>query len=190
MDKYVVKKSKILQSLYVGETSRNQFSIKSGIGSFNFAKVENFTSPLSFKNAQRLSEASGEDAKDIWYKHMFEDLKYQIAANTWIDVFKRIARYADELAEPECPLSVNEKREILVAFRDMVSLEHPGTPVPTEEDIAEVEKGTEAIKAKTYRNRDFYGRQRVQQEINRDSLGRKRPVSNLERDGSGRRVKE
>ena len=194
MDEFVAPKSRTLRSFFVGKTSRLQFTRKAGISDAQFQKVENFQSPLTFDHAQRLAKASGEDAKDIWYKHMFEDLKYQIAYNTWIDVFKRIARYADELAKPECPLSVNEKRMLLDEFRDMVSIPTPNTPVPTEEDI-------EAIKAKTYgRNRtwsdrlheeqikneqDFYDR--LRQDAERDSLGRSRPRQNLERDSTGRR---
>src|SRR5690554_5118134 len=193
MDEFVAPKSRTLRSFFVGKTSRQQFTRKAGIGDAQFQKVENFQSPLTFDHAQRLAKASGEDAKDIWYKHMFEDLKYQIAANTWIDVFKRIARYADELAKPECPLSVNEKRMLLDEFRDMVSVPTPNTPVPTEEDIAEVEKAkyqtwSDRLHEEQIENeRDFYGRLRQDAQNERDSLGRNRPEQNLERDGSGRR---
>ena len=101
-------------------------------------KSSNFHAPTF--DAQRLAQANGGDAKEIWYNHMFEDLKYQIAYNTWVDVFKRIAKYANELTKLECPLSVEEKRTLIDSFRDMVSIPTPNTPVPTEEDIAEVEK--------------------------------------------------
>lgn len=187
MDEFVAPKSRTMRAFYIGKTPRQQFVRKAGIGESQFARVEDFLSHLTFEHAQRLAKASGGDAKDIWYKHMFEDLKYQVANNTWIDVFKRIAKYADELTKPECPLSVEEKRTLIDSFRDMVSVPTPSTPAPTEEDLAEMEKGTEAIKAKTYGNRDFYGRSRQAQENERDSLGRNRPEQNLERDGSGRR---
>lgn len=192
MDEFVAPKSRTLRSFFVGKTSRLQFTRKAGIGDAQFQKIENFQSPLTFNHAQRLAQANGGDAKEIWYNHMFEDLKYQIAYNTWVDVFKRIARYADELAKPECPLSVEEKRALIDTFRDMVSIPTPNTPVPTEE-------GTEAIKAKAWwsdrlheeqikNERDFYGRLRQDAErAERDSLGRSRPRQDLERDSTGRR---
>jgi hypothetical protein len=180
VDIFVARKSKTLQSLYDGKMSKKQFVLKAGMYGDNFANVEAFRTPLSFKNAQRLAGASGQSVGDLWKSHMIEDLKHQIEEGTWIDVFKRIASYADGLTKPECPLPVEEKRAVLATFRDIVSMDVPGIPVPTEED-------TEAIKQS---DRDFYGRQRVQKEIDRDSLGRNRPGQNLERDGSGRRIKE
>lgn len=199
MDEFVAPKSRTMRAFYIGRMPRQQFVRKAGVGESQFARVEDFLSHLTFEHAQRLAQASGGDAKEIWYNHMFEDLKYQLANNTWVDVFKRIAKYAGELAKPECPLSVEEKRALIDSFRDMVSIPTPNTPVPTEEDI-------EAIKAKTYgRNQmwsdrlheeqikneqDFYDRlrqdaQNAQNE--RDSLGRNRPRLNLERDNTGRR---
>lgn len=175
MDESVAPKSRTMRAFYIGRMPRQQFVRKAGVGEAHFARVEDFLTHLTFEHAQRLAKASGEDAKEIWYNHLFEDLRYQMANNTWIDVFKRIAKYAGELAEPECPLSRDEKKMLLDSFRGMLSVPTPSTPVPTKEDIAEVEKGTEAIKAKTYRNRDFYGRKREQQdESKRDSLGRRR----------------
>lgn len=180
MDEFVAPKSRTMRAFYIGRMPRQQFVRKAGVGEANFARIEDFENHLTFEFAQRLAQANGGDAKEIWYNHMFEDLKYQVAYNTWVDVFKRIAKYADELTKLECPLSVEEKRALIDSFRDMVSIPTPNTPVPTEED-------TEAIKAKTYGNRDFYGRSRPAQDMERDSLGRNRAEKNLERDGSGRR---
>lgn len=206
MDMFVARKSKTLQSLYDGKMSKKQFVLKAGIYGDNFHNVELFRTPLSIKNARRVAGAAGEDTGDLWKSHMFEDLKFQIAEGTWIDVFKRIASYADELAKPECPLPVEEKKEILTAFREMISVPTPSTPVPTEEDTASVKQ----------QDRDFHGRRRNRPEFSerlhqqqteneqkerdedlkrqekerqehRDFYGRKRPVQNLERDALGRR---
>ena len=176
MDKYVVRKSKTLQSLYEGEMSRNQFSIKSGIGSVSFAKIENFTSPLSFKNAQRLSEVSKQSVKDIFLSHMAEDLVYQHEEGEEIKALKRIAWYAEELAKPECSLTVAEKEHILSVLKKMVNPPGWWSDRLHEEQI-KIEQ-------------DFYDRLRQdaeRAERERDSLGRSRPKQDLERDSTGRR---
>ena len=170
MDKYVVRKSKTLQSLYAGEMSRNRFSIKSGIGSVNFTKIENFTSPLSFKNAQRMAEASEQSVKDIWLSHMAEDLVHQHEEGKEIKALKRIAWYAEELVKPECSFTVAEKEHILSVLKKMI--DPPGWSDRLHEEQIKNE-------------RDFYGR--LRQDAERDSLGRSRPRQNLERDSTGRR---
>ena len=146
MDEFVAPKSRTMRAFYIGRMPRQQFVRKAGVGEANFARIEDFENHLTFEFAQRLAQANGGDAKEIWYNHMFEDLKYQIAYNTWVDVFKRIAKYANELTKLECPLSVEEKRTLIDTFRDMVSIPTPNTP-----------EDTEAIKQS---DRDFYGRLR------------------------------
>lgn len=190
MDKYVVRKSKTLQSLYVGETSRNLFSIKSGIGSVNFAKVENFTTPLSFKNAQRLAEASEKSTRDLFLSHMAEDLVHQHEEGDEIRALKRIAWYAEELTKPECSFTVAEKSRVLSVLKKMVNPPGWSEREQQMQDEKELER-LEELRRKKERadreHRDIYGRKRPAQNQERDSLGRK--VQDRERDGSGRRVK-
>ena len=184
MDKYVVRKSKTLQSLYAGEMSRNQFSIKSGINSVNFTKIENFTSPLSFKNAQRLSEASEQSVKDVWLSHMAEDLLYQAEKNSELAMLKRMGFYADELMKEECTLSVKEKKHILSVFGKIIDQFLPSY----EEDQAEKAWWSDRLHEEQIKNeQEFYDRLRKDAERERDSLGRSRPKLNLERDSTGRR---
>mgnify|MGYP000197864829 CR=1 FL=1 len=176
MDKYVVKKSQTLQSLYVSEMSRNQFSIKSGISSVNFAKVENFTSPLSFKNAQRLSEASEKSIRDIFLSHMAEDLVHQHEEGNEILALKRIAWYAEELAKPECSFTVAEKRHLLSVLKKLI--DPPGWSEHQRE---------QQDKLRQQEREDDLKRQERERREHRDSFGRKRPIPNLERDQFGRR---
>ena len=185
MTELVSKKSKTVQNLYVGKVTRTEFCHKSGVHSSGLRHIELFEIGLSWKNAQRLSEASEQSVKDVWLSHMAEDLLYQAEKNSELAMLKRMGFYADELMKEECTLSVKDKKHILSVFGKIVDQFLPSY----EEDQAEKAWWSDRLHEEQIENeRDFYGRLRQDaQDAERDSLGRSRPKQNLERDSTGRR---
>ncbi len=184
MTELVWKKSRTVQNLYTGKVTRTEFCHKSGVHSSGLRHIELFEIGLSWKNAQRLAEASEQSVKDVWLSHMAEDLVYQAEKNSELAMLKRMGFYADELMKEECTLSVKEKKHILSVFGKIIDQFLPSY----EEDQAEKAWWSDRLHEEQIENeRDFYGRLRQDAQNERDSLGRNRPRQNLERDSTGRR---